>query len=205
MIRLIKTSITQGLIFIALFFGGILTSVAQDIPYYRYINEKGYKVISTQIPSRYVKRGYDIITVDGSLVERVAPEPTTKEKANFLLRQKEQQRLEKWDTELLKRYSHPTDIELDKQRKLVQNMNSISILRRNVEKIDQEINRYQSLAAADEREGLEVSGDTLESMERLKRERGTEQKEIGEREKEREQIIERYDKDIARFKVIRSL
>jgi len=203
MIRLIKAKVLFGLIFLALFFGGVLAAVAQDIIYYRYINDKGYKVISTQIPSRYVKRGYDITTVDGRLIERVAPEPSAKEKAKFLQKIEEQKRLQEWDTELLKRYSHPVDIESAKQRKLVQNTNSIGIIRRNIEKIDQEINRYQSLAAADEREGRDVSGDTLASIARLQRERVVEKKEEGEREKERQQIIESYDEDIARFKVIR--
>jgi len=178
-------------------------SFSQDVPYYRYINEKGVKVISTQIPSRYVKRGYDIITVDGRLIERVAPEPTGAEKEKLLKQQKEQKRLKEWDAELLKRYSHPADIESAKQRKLAQNMNSIGILKRNVEKIDQEINRYQSIAASDEREGRDVSADTLESIERLKRERSVELNEVAEREKERTQIVESYDKDIERFKVIR--
>lgn len=178
-------------------------SFSQDVPYYRYINENGVKVISTQIPSRYVKRGYDIITVNGRLIERVAPEPTGAEKEKLRKQQKEQQRLKEWDAELLKRYSHPADIESAKQRKLAQNMNSIGILKRNVEKIDQEINRYQSLAASDEREGRDVSADTLESIERLKRERSVELNEVSEREQERKQIVESYDKDIERFKVIR--
>lgn len=181
----------------------VSASVAQGVPYYRYINEKGVKVISTQIPSRYVKRGYDIIAVDGRLIERVAPEPTGAEKERLIKQQREQKRLKEWDAELLKRYSHPKDIEAAKQRKLAQNMNSIGILKRNVEKIDQEINRFQGLAAADEREGREVSLDTLESIERLKREKVVELKEVAEREKERQQITESYDRDIERFEVIR--
>lgn len=203
MIRLIKISIQYGFILIALMLGGISAVFAQDVPYYRYINEKGVKVISTQIPSRYVKRGYDIITVDGRLIERVAPELTGAEKAKLLQEQKEQKRLKEWDTELLKRYSHPDDIEAAKQRKLAQNMNAIGILRRNVEKIDQEINRYQGLAAADEREGRDVSEDTLESIRRLKRERVVELKDIEDREEEGRQIIESHDRDIDRFKIIR--
>jgi len=182
---------------------GNVGSFAQDKAYYRYINEKGVKVISTQIPSRYVKRGYDIITVSGRLIERVAPEPTGAEKEKLRQKKIEQQRLKEWDAELLKRYSHPDDIEAAKQRKLAQNKNSIGILKRNIEKIDQEINRYQSLAAGDEREGRDVSADTLEVIESLKRERAVEISETSEREKEGVQIIEDYDKDIARFKVIR--
>lgn len=202
MLKLLMEKYIRCLVGILVLFAS-LSAVAQEVPYYRYINEKGVKVISTQIPSRYVKRGYDIISVDGRLIERVAPEPSGVEKAKILKQQQEQQRLKAWDKELLKRYSRPADIEAAKQRKLAQNANFIGILQRNVEKIDQEIDRYQGLAAADEREGREVSIDTLESIERLKRERATELKEIEDRETQRKQIIESYDKDIERFKVIR--
>ncbi len=182
---------------------GAYTS-ANNAPYYRYINENGVKVISSQIPPRYVKRGYDIITIDGRLIERVAPEPSDEEKAKMLKQQEEQERLNRWDKELLGKYSEVADIEAAKQRKLEQNATTTAIIRRRIEKIDQEINRYQSIAAADERKGKEVSPDTLESIARLKHDRTLEYREIEQNEKERKMIEESYDKDIARFKIIRS-
>lgn len=196
-----KNSLILGILFFFLVMA--VNVLAQEQRLYRYIDDKGVKVISSIIPSKYVKRGYDIITIDGRLIETVAKELSAEEKIKFLRVQKEKERIEVWDQELLKRYSHPDDIEAAKKRKLLQNTSAIGIVKRNIEKIDEEINRYQSLAAADEREGRDVLEDTLKSIELLKRERNLELVDVEEREKEREQIIEGFDRDIERFKIIR--
>lgn len=176
---------------------------ASGAHYYRYLNENGVKVISSRIPNRFVKNGYDIITIDGTLIERVAPEPSEEEKEKLRQEQAEQKRLELWDKELLRQYSRSADIEAAKQRKLAQNETSTSIIQRRIEKIDQDIIRYQGLAAADERAGKEVAIDTLHAIERLKKERAAAEQEVEEKQKERMSIKESHDKDLARFKVIR--
>ncbi len=178
-------------------------AISQETIYYRYVNEKGVNVISSRIPSRYVQRGYDIVTYDGRLLERVPPEASPEEKARMLKEREEQQRLQVWDKELRRRYSHPDDIEAAKQRKLAQNRNAIGIVERNIEKIDDEINRYQSLAAADEREGRDVSEETLTAIKQLQREREIEFMEREKTLEENQSIVNKYNRDIERFKIIR--
>jgi hypothetical protein len=176
---------------------------AQGLQLYRYTNNQGVTVISSQIPPHYVSKGYEVITYDGRVLETVAPEPIGEEKIRTLQKQEQQRRQEARDAELLKRYSHADDIEAAKQRRLAQNRNVTAITERNIEKIDAEINRYQALAAADEREGREVSTETLKAIEELRNDREKELQEIAEQQREGRAITDKYDSDIARFKIIR--
>jgi hypothetical protein len=180
-----------------------ITALSRSDVFYRYIDDKGLKVISSKIPAKYVSRGYDIISQEGKLIERVPPEPSGKEKEKLEKQRELEQRLAKWDADLLRRYSHPDDIEDAKRRKLAQNRNDLGIIKRNIEKTDEEINRYQSLAAADEREGRAVSKTTLERITKLRQKRAVEVKAQQEKEREREKIEQKFNKDIARFKIIR--
>jgi hypothetical protein len=179
------------------------SAVAQETLYYRYISDNGVTVISSRIPARYVPRGYDLITYDGKLVERISPELSPEKKSRLLKKMEKEARLEIWDKELLRRYSHPADIEAAKQRKLGQNNNDLGIMARNIEKNTEEINRYQSLAAAEERAGREVSADILNNIEVLKRERAAEMKKQKKKQQEQQKIIEKFDRNIERFKIIR--
>lgn len=179
--------------------------LAQSSVFYRYVDNKGVTVISSKIPARFVPKGYDVITKEGRLIERVPPELSPEEKARLERERIARERQEKRDNELLRRYSHPDDIEAAKQRKLAQNRNTAGIIERNLEKVEDEINYYQGLAANEERAGKVITPETLERIEQLKRDKEIELKRQDSNQQERQQIIEKYDSDIARFNVIRPL
>ena len=178
-------------------------NAAEEPTLFRYRNDQGVPVISSTIPPKFVRRGYDIITFDGRVLKTVPPELSPEQRAKLLEQQQEEARLKAWDQDLLRRYSHPDDIEAAKQRRLAQNQNAIGIVQRTIEKIDSDIVRYQGLAAADEREGRAVNGDTLEKIAQLKQDRVDAEQEIAKLEQENQLIIEKFDKDIARFKEIK--
>ncbi len=177
--------------------------LAQNAIYYKYVNKKGTNVISSRIPSEYVKKGYDIVTFDGQLIKSVPPELSEEEKAKLKAENERLKQLKEWDTQLLRRYSHPDDIEAAKQRKLSQNQSRIGLIDLNVEKINAEIDLFQSLAAEDERAGREVSEETMVSIEKFKKDRELELEKKRQKIEESNRIIEEHDRDIARFKVIR--
>ncbi len=58
---------------------------AQKTTYYKYINKKGINVVSSRIPSEYVKRGYSIVTFDGRVIETIHPELSHAEKARLII------------------------------------------------------------------------------------------------------------------------
>lgn len=177
---------------------------AQKTTYYKYINKKGINVVSSRIPSEYVKRGYSIVTFDGRVIETIPPELSPAEKARLITETERLEKLKEWDTLLLRRYSHPDDVEAAKQRKLTQNESGISLIDLNIEKINSQIDLYQSLAAEDERAGKVISAATMTSINKLKSDREFERSQRQQKIDESNKIIEEHDKDIERLIIIRS-
>jgi hypothetical protein len=177
---------------------------AQKTTYYKYINKKGINVVSSRIPSEYVKRGYSIVTFDGRVIETIPPELSPAEKARLIIETERLEKLKEWDTLLLRRYSHPDDVEAAKQRKLTQNESGIILIDLNIEKINSQIDLYQSLAAEDERAGKVISAATMTSINKLKSDRELERSQRQQKIDESNKIIEEHDKDIERLKIIRS-
>ena len=177
---------------------------AQKTTYYKYINKKGINVVSSRIPSEYVKRGYSIVTFDGRVIETIPPELSPAEKARLITETERLEKLKEWDTLLLRRYSHPDDVEAAKQRKLTQNESGIILIDLNIEKINSQIDLYQSLAAEDERAGKVISAATMTSLNKLKSDREWERSQRQQKIDESNKIIEEHDKDIERLIIIRS-
>jgi hypothetical protein len=178
-------------------------AIAQKAIYYRYVDNKGAKVASSRIPSEYVKKGYVIVTFDGRVLETVPPEFSSAEKALLITEAKRDEELKQWDTQLLKRYSHPDDVEAAKQRKLTQNQIRIDLIDLNIKKIKSQINLYQSLATQDKRAGRIISVTTIETINKLERDRKIELVQRQRKRKESNIIIEEYNKDRDRLKLIR--
>ena len=197
-LRTLSTTMTDYRQLLIIFLLTACTSVVAhaESNLYRYKDNKGLTVISSQIPARYVAKGYEIITSDGRLVEAVPPEPSAAEKARILEEREKRKRLEK----LRQRYSSAEDIAAAKERKLRQSKNNIGIVERNIEKINSEITRLQSLAAADERAGRKISPSTLDAITQLKLDREKEQENKMLREQEMVDIAEQFDSDIEHFK-----
>lgn len=172
--------------------------------FYRYTADNGVMVISSRIPARYVVGGYDVISQDGRLLKRVSPELSLEEKQRVDRKKKERAHFRAWDEELLLLYSRSSDIEAAKKRKLLAIKNDLELVSRNIEKIDEEIDRYQNMAADDERIGREVSTNFFNNIAILKQDRSQEEKRLQKKLEEEQKITERYDRDIDRFKKIMS-
>ncbi|MFT4609160.1 MAG: hypothetical protein ACJATQ_000464 [Cellvibrionaceae bacterium] len=177
-------------------------ALAQNVNFYKYVNAKGVNVISSRIPSEYVKKGYEIISSSGRVIQTIPPELSAEEKVRVTAETERLEKLKERDTILLRRYSRPDDIEASKQRKISQVQNRVGLIDLNIEKINAQIDLYQSLAAEDERAGKNVSIDTIWTMEKLKSDRDMEIKERKQKIKEIDRIIDEHDRDIVRLKEI---
>lgn len=180
-------------------------ALAQNTIFYKYINAKGVNVVSSRIPSEYVKKGYDIISSNGRIIQTIPPELSAEEKVHVIAETERLKKIKDRDTLLLRRYSRPDDIEAAKQRKLSQIENRVWLIDRNIEKLNSQIDLYQSLAAEDERAGKKISIDTLWSIEKLKSDRDIEINKRKQKTEESNHVIKNHDKDIVRLKeIIRS-
>jgi len=180
-----------------------MASSAQSKTYFRYLNDKGLKVISDSISPKYVVRGYDIIDSSGRVIQSVAPEPSTEEKMRLAKEKTEQERLAKWDKRLLLRYSHIDDISDTKARKLRDIDNDIFNLNLTVNNINQEIKHYQAKAANNERQGKDINENTLSVIQKLQQDKSYTIDQIQLKQEEKQQVADSFDKDLERFKVIR--
>jgi hypothetical protein len=176
---------------------------AQSKTFFRYENEQGSKVMTDAIPPQYAVKGYEVINSSGIVIKVVPPEPSPEEKAQLQKEKAEKRRLEKWDKELLSRYSSVNDIESTKSRRITGLENSIFSLRLTLKNISETIKFYQAEAATHERQGEEVSTDTLASIERLQNDRDFIEAEISKKDISKTQVSNDYDNDIARFKKIK--
>ena len=87
----------------------VLTSPAQA-QMYRYTDEHGQIVIGNTIPQEATRRGYDILSNSGRVIETIPPAPTPEEIAAREAekqRQREAERQRQADELLLKRFTTP--------------------------------------------------------------------------------------------------
>ena len=180
----------------------LIAPTAANGQMYRYKNDQGTKVISDVIPPHYATKGYDVIDSRGDVIKTVPPELSPEEKEIQRKKRLEQARLDEWDRELRSRYHSVEDIESAKSRRLKGIDNSINSLKLTLDNISGTIKYYQAEAAANERLGEAASKDTLASMARLQKDRDFIEKEIAGKESQREAIIDSFNRDAERFKLI---
>lgn len=195
-------NIGAGLAMIAL--AGL--SVADDLVFYRYVNEQGNKVIVDQLPPEAVSRGYEVINRDGGLIRRVARQLTEEELldqhselAQERMRKEEERRLKAWDESLMLRYSAIEDIEAARERAIRSIHIRISILKSNRGSVKSEIELEQSRAADVERRGRAVPKELVEKINVLQDEIKDIEDSITAREQEVVDIQKRFQRDIERF------
>lgn len=165
---------------------------------YRYTNEDGIKVIDDKIPPKYAQQGYELINTQGHVVRKVGPTLTLEEVEEI----ERQKKLAEWDKKLLRRYSSVGDVEAAKARRLAEIETSMAILRGNILSMDSQIAREQAKAAERERLGQPVPEAILVNINNFKAERAAAEAMIETREVEYQQVVDKFDRDIDRFKII---
>ena len=149
---------------------GLLFAAGAQATMYRYTDENGRLVISNTIPQEATKRGYDILSNNGRVVETVAPAPTAEEIAAREAEKERQKQLEiqqEQDRLLLKRFSHPDQAAKAMHRKIRELEGLIQLKRGNISVISSQLDNEQSRAANMERAGREIPEGTLEKIRRL--------------------------------------
>lgn len=172
---------------------------------YRFTNDSGVVQTATAIPPAYAKKGYEIVSLKGTVLRTVAPEPTAEERAELAKNAQnkvteEQQR--ELDKQLLLRYSSVADIEAEKKRKLAEIDAKAKMLEVNESATEQQIAAEQRKAAQAERNGQKVPESVVTALNNLQQEL----KILGNQRTAREQEIKdeekRFDQEIERFKTL---
>jgi|SaaInlStandDraft_1057018.scaffolds.fasta_scaffold03636_2 predicted RNase H-like nuclease (RuvC/YqgF family) len=181
-------------------------SYAQELTYYRVINEKGTMELKSALTPAEVKRGYAIVTLSGHIVKEVPAELNDEEyaqlsderKAHDLKTQQENESRLKNES-LLLRYSNVEDLTSERKRKLAEFDVRISILRSNMMSLKDQVERQQSRAANIERTGREVPAVIRNNIDELEQKLNEANTSLKSMKTEKESVAERYSLDITLF------
>jgi len=166
---------------------------------YRYTDENGQIVISSTIPQEATKRGYDILSNNGRVIETIPPAPTEEEIAAREAekqRQKELAEQREQDRALLKRFSHPDQAVKAMHRKIRELEGLIQLKRGNISVISSQLDNEQSRAANMERAGREIPEGTLEKIRRLEAQIRDIEREIASQTQEIDELRKAFEDDI---------
>ncbi len=178
------------------------TALAGNKVFYRYVNDEGVKVLNHTIPPEYAQKGYEILSATGHVLKVVEPAISKEEGEKLAVERRARKELALWDASLRRRYSSVADIEAAKKRKLLELEANMSVLNTNIEGLKEQIETIQSEAAQIERSGREVSESLLANLKGLHVEMENTKAQVVQRKEEYRRLLEKYDRDIERFKVI---
>lgn len=198
--RLTAVSVKATALALAL---GFSAQVAANM--YRYTDENGQIVISSTIPQEATKRGYDILSNNGRVIETIPPAPTEEEIAAREAekqRQKELAEQREKDRALLKRFSHPDQAVKAMHRKIRELEGLIQLKRGNISVISSQLDSEQSRAANMERAGREIPEATLEKIRRLESQIRDVEREITSQTQEIEELRKAFEADIERLEEV---
>lgn len=206
----VKKGMRRQLVLIATVMSVLSAEVVADAArLYRYNDANGRVVLNDHVPPQLIPNGYTILNSRGQVV-KVVPRSLTEEEIEQREGSKEEREQkalqslaqEKSDQRLLTIFSHPSDAERARERKIEALDVIISINKSNILRLRSEFDNVQGQAAAKEREGKEVAPHMLEKIERIERQIIKLEETNAEKEKEKVVVRESYAKDIARLKTL---
>lgn len=172
---------------------------------YRYTDDNGIVVTGNSITPEYARKGYQIVTITGVVLQTIPPEPTTEEREKIaqanMNKLSAAQQLEE-DKRLLLRYSTVEEIQFAKNRKLTEINNKIILLNSNVGTLQSQIGVEQQRAATYERNGQSVPAALLKKIENLQQELKITEGQVASRKQELADETVRFDQEIARLTVL---
>lgn len=196
---------TKAPVFAALIALGLTTSATVQAGMYRYTDDNGQLVISNTIPQEATKRGYQIISDSGRVIETIAPAPTAEElaarEAAKERKQQQEAQLEQ-DRLLLKRFSHPDQAVRAMHRKVQELEGLIALKRGNISVLTSQLDNEQRRAAEMERAGRKVPDATLKKIYRLEGQVRDIEREIAAQRLEIDAVAKRFLSDIERLEEI---
>ena len=142
--------------------------------FYRYVDKNGETVIATQVPKEAAKRGYEVLTETGRVLETVAPQLSDEaiqiqkfQKQLTLQKKLREKKQSESDEELLRLYTSADDVEFALRRLLQEIDTRILVLTSNTERLKLQRERKQGEAARIERSGKPVPANLLTEIKNI--------------------------------------
>lgn len=167
--------------------------------FYRYVNASGAKVMNHSLPAEAAQRGYEIVSLSGVVLKVVPPALSQEAAAQRAQTREQQQKLDEWDADLMRRYSSVAEIEAAKKRKLSDLEASMNLLSTNIHGVINQIRDQYSHGAAYERRNQPVPKEVYEGLANLQVELEETREKFLKREWEYEDIADKFERDKERF------
>lgn len=198
-------NINRPLAFVALA-SIFLSTTASATNYFRIINEAGHTEIKETITPDEARKGYQIVSETGRIVETVEPEMSaedfaalseSEQQARLAIEAKEKEA--EYNLSLLLKYSSVEDLEAERKRKLGEFDINISILNGNLTVLRENAERQRARAAAIEREGQQAPEKLLSNIAEIEKEMNETLASIKTRQADKLKVKNHYDSDALRL------
>lgn len=167
--------------------------------FYRYKNDQGNKVIAQSIPAKFVRNGYEIVSINGEVLKVVPPAPPEEEIERIANEKKSAKEQMRHDLDLRRTYSTVAEIDAAKVRNLQELRNNIDILNANLASVKTQLKTQESHAASIERNGRKLPDDVLKNIKTLRTEELEVNKQIKQREAEYQSASDKFDQNRKRY------
>lgn len=180
--------------------------VAHAANLYRYIDSQGHPAISNTVPDDAVKRGYEVLSPNGRVLQTIPPAPTAKElEAKKKAEEKQQQAAraaadqKHQDEILLRNYSSPDDAIRELHRQLQEMDSLINLKQGNIAILQAQLSSEQEKAANLQRAGRTIPESVLAKMQSLEQQIKSIQQEIADQQKEIDRVKMEYKQKVVRL------
>jgi hypothetical protein len=175
-----------------------------------WVDDSGVTHYGTAVPPQYIDKGYRELDQRG--IQRnqhepaLTPDEIRKREALAALR-KEQERLrkeqEQRDRILLNLYRNEDDLVMARDGKLSQVDSQLRLKHNEIRRLKERLSEYQAQAAEAERKGRQLPKRQIESLDATQRSIERAYGVVLAKEDERSGIVEKYDYDLRRFRMLR--
>ncbi|CAM3772583.1 hypothetical protein [Parendozoicomonas haliclonae] len=159
---------------ITLIMAGTFPAQSSAAQLFRYVNDQGEVVISTQVPREAAPRGYEVLSESGKVLEVVKPELTDEARQALLLKrelEKQQDAVAKVqaekDAELLRLFNSVEDVDRSLERLLAEIDTRIEVIQGNIQRQQLQFEKKQAQAAGMERSGQKVPDALIQEMKNI--------------------------------------
>jgi vacuolar-type H+-ATPase subunit I/STV1 len=184
----------------------LLATQASADNLYRYKNDVGGTVVDWHVPAEFAGRGYEVLSLQGEVLEVVTRQLSSAELKNKDLVKRlqqdaavEQARLAEWDRFLLLRYSTVEDIDAAQERSLRELKIRLSVLFSNRRSSRARLEKVLARVADLERRGAEAQQQDLETIAGLRAEIESRSRAIADREAQVVSVTKEFNDDRDRF------
>jgi hypothetical protein len=186
------------------FFFAVEMSFAQESKaksniFYRYTNEQGVKVVAQTIPPKYVRAGYELVSIGGEVIKVVPASPSDADAERIAKEKKIARAQARSDLLLQRSYSRVDEIDAAKARNLLELRNNIVILEASLVGVKAQLKDQEGQAAARERNGQKVSDELINNIAALRAEEKSVGVQIKQREIEYQAVADKYEQEKKRF------